>query len=116
VYNSIGTLAAEYGVGLASEVAGFEVDNLEALKSFIEKEEISCDLEVDSVFDAQFDNAYSAKLSGRLESLVANGSKGSDQVDFVPGGAAAAVRHCLLCHGYTTTLGSLRLPYKGSRY
>ena len=95
MYSSIGTWAAEHGADAAAEVAAFEVDNLEAVKSLVDKERINCDLVVNNVFDVQCDEAYCAKLKAGLELLDANGLGTSDKVDFIPGETTETVRHSL---------------------
>lgn len=95
VYNTISAWAAEYGVDAAAEVAAFEVDNLDAVQSFVEKEKINCDLQVDRVVDAQFDNAYCAKNKAGIDLLDANGAQTSSKVDFIPREQTDTVR--LVC-------------------
>lgn len=98
VYNTISAWAAEYGVDTAAEVAAFEVDNLNAVQSFVAKEKIDCDLQVDRVVDAQFDNAYCARNKAGIDLLDANGAQTSSKVDFIPREQTDIVRLLVIIH------------------
>ena len=91
MYSSIGDLAAEYGADAASEVAEFEVNNLAAVQSFIEKEGIECDLDVGHIFDVQLDDAHCAKVKAGYDLLVARGLKDVQDVEFHSQEAAETV-------------------------
>lgn len=55
--------------------------NLQAVQSFVDRENIKCDLEVAHAIDVQLDDAYCAKLQAGWESLVTGGSEASKQVE-----------------------------------
>ena len=91
MYSSIGDLATEYGADSAAEVAEFEVNNLAAVQSLIEKEGIECDLDVGDIFDVQFDDAHCAKIKAGYDLLVARGLKDVQDVEFHSQEAAETV-------------------------
>lgn len=69
----------------------FEMQNLQTVQSFVEKEEIECDLRVAHAIDVQLDDAHFAKLRGGLESLIIKGSEASKLVEMRAGEKAEAV-------------------------
>ncbi|KAJ5223842.1 hypothetical protein N7468_008384 [Penicillium chermesinum] len=75
IYNFIATLAKDYGVEAAAEVAEFEAKHVHALKEFIEKERIDCDYTVTKAVDAQLDESHFHKLKNGHQRLVAGGAK-----------------------------------------
>ncbi|OJJ82338.1 NAD(P)/FAD-dependent oxidoreductase [Aspergillus glaucus CBS 516.65] len=112
VYNGTSTLANDHGIEAAAEVAAFEMQNLQAVQSFVEKEKVECDLRVAHAIDVQLDDAHCAKLNAGLESLVANGLEASKLVEINTGEKAEAfsgVKGARGCFSY----GAGRLwPYK----
>lgn len=94
VYNGISTLASDHGVEAAAEVAAFEIQNLKAVQSFVEREKMDCDLKVANAIDVQLDDAHCAKLKTGWEFLVAYGSEASRLVEINMKEKAEAV--CLI--------------------
>lgn len=92
IYNAISTLANNYGIEAATEIAEFEVENLHAVQSFLDEEKIECDLEVNRAIDVQLDDAYCAKCQAGWQSLVAQGSKVSESVEVIMRESAEDVR------------------------
>lgn len=91
-YYQIGILAAEYGVEAAEEVAEFEMKHLLELQSFIEREKIECDLDVNRVLDVQFDDEHCAKTKAGYDLLRSQGATRVKEVEFSPPESAEAVR------------------------
>ena len=85
-------MAAEYGVKAAEEVAEFEMKHLLELQSFIEREKIECDLDVNRVFDVQFDDEHCAKTKAAYDLLMSRGATRVTDVEFSPSESAEAVR------------------------
>lgn len=73
IYNFIASLAADYGVDAAAEVAEFEAKHVHAFKDFVEKENIDCDYIVTQAIDVQFDREHCRKLKDGFQRLVADG-------------------------------------------
>ncbi|KAK1140436.1 sterol homeostasis protein [Aspergillus melleus] len=90
-YYQIGIMAAEYGVEAAEEVAEFEMKHLLELQSFIEREKIECDLDVNRVFDVQFDDEHCAKTKAAYDLLMSHGATRVTDVEFSPSESAEAV-------------------------
>jgi hypothetical protein len=91
VYSGISTLAAKYGVEAAAEVAALEAKHLSVIKSLIEREQISCDLEVSQAVDVQLDESHNAKLLAGYNALVAGGSEATKAAVYVSGSEAEVV-------------------------
>ncbi|KAJ5112709.1 hypothetical protein N7532_000754 [Penicillium argentinense] len=73
IYNFVSTLAAEYGVDAAAEVAAFEAKHVYAIKDFVEREQIDCDYAVTQAIDVNFSSDHYKKLKKGFEQLVASG-------------------------------------------
>jgi hypothetical protein len=91
VYSSIGTLAARYGVEAAAEVAALEAKHVSVIKSLIDREQISCDLEVSKAIDVQLDESHNAKLLAGYDALIAGGSEATKAAAYVSGSEAEMV-------------------------
>ncbi|CEL01295.1 hypothetical protein ASPCAL00883 [Aspergillus calidoustus] len=72
-YNRIATLAEEYGIEAATEVAEFEARHVNAIRDLVEKEGIDCDLGVTEAVDVQFSETHARKLKDGYDRLVAAG-------------------------------------------
>lgn len=96
IYNGISTLADEYGVEAAAEVAAFEMENLQSVQSFVDRENIECDFEVSHAIDVQLDDVHYAEHQAGLESLMTGGSEISKHVEMNTGHRAEAVSFCCL--------------------
>lgn len=67
------SLATDYGVDAAAEVAAFEAKHVYAIKEFVEKERIDCDYTVTQAIDVQLNSDHYKKLKEGFQQLVANG-------------------------------------------
>ncbi|KAL2836925.1 FAD dependent oxidoreductase-domain-containing protein [Aspergillus pseudoustus] len=72
-YNRIATLAEEYGIEAATEVANFEARHVDTIRDLVEKEGIECDLGVTDAVDVQFSESHARKLKDGYDRLVAAG-------------------------------------------
>ncbi|KAL3443965.1 FAD dependent oxidoreductase-domain-containing protein [Aspergillus insuetus] len=72
-YNRIATLAEEYGIEAATEVAEFEARHVDVIRDLVEKENIDCDLGVTEAIDVQFSKSHARKLKDGYDRLVAAG-------------------------------------------
>lgn len=94
IYNFIATLAADYGVDAAAEVAAFEAKHVHAMKDFIESEKIDCDYTVTKAVDVQLTESHFKKLKDGYNHLVSSGSQATAQAQIIEFKDAEAV--CLL--------------------
>ncbi|KAJ5113135.1 hypothetical protein N7456_001669 [Penicillium angulare] len=78
IYNFIATLAEDYGVDAAAEVAAFEAKHVHVMKDFVEAEKINCDYTVTKAVDVQLTESHFKKLKDGYHRLVAGGSKATD--------------------------------------
>ncbi|KAL2857630.1 FAD dependent oxidoreductase [Aspergillus pseudodeflectus] len=72
-YNRIATLAEEYGIEAATEVAEFEARHVDVIQNLVEKEAIDCDLGVTEAVDVQFSETHARKLKDGYDRLVTAG-------------------------------------------
>lgn len=82
-YNFISTLAAEYGVVAASEVAAFEGKHVHAMKDFVDIENIDCNYTVTKAIDVQLSPDHFAKLKDGYESLISKECDPTEQARLV---------------------------------
>lgn len=94
LYKSIATLAEDYGVKAAAEVAAFEVKHVQAIKEFVDKEGIDCDYTVTNAVDVQLDDSYFNQLQEGYKHLVAGGSKPTANARIIEAKDAQSVRAC----------------------
>lgn len=83
VYSWISTLAEDYGVDAAAEVAAFEAKHVQAVKEFVENENIDCDYTVTNAVDVQLDDEHYEKLKVGFEQLLADGCSPTKQARYV---------------------------------
>lgn len=83
VYSWISTLATDYGVDAAAEVAAFEAKHVQAVKDLVETENIDCDYTVTNAVDVQLDDEHYEKLKAGLDQLIADGCSPTKQARFV---------------------------------
>ncbi|KAJ6014145.1 hypothetical protein N7540_008736 [Penicillium herquei] len=105
IYNFIGTLAADYGVEAAAEVAAFEAKHVHTVKDFVEKEKIECDYKVTKAVDVQLDEAHFNKLKDGCHRLVAGGSQPTTKVEIIESKDAEAfsgVKDAVGCFSFET--------------
>ncbi|KAL3489694.1 FAD dependent oxidoreductase-domain-containing protein [Aspergillus germanicus] len=69
-YNRIATLAEEYGIEAATEVAEFEARHVDVIRDLVKKEDIDCDLGVTEAVDVQFSESHARKLKDGYDRLV----------------------------------------------
>ncbi|KAL3457336.1 FAD dependent oxidoreductase [Aspergillus heterothallicus] len=72
-YNRIATLAEEYGIDAATEVAEFEARHVDVIRGLVEREGIECDLGVTEAVDVQFSESHAARLKKGYDRLVQAG-------------------------------------------
>lgn len=97
IYNFIATLAADYGVDAAAEVAAFEAKHVHAMKDFIEAEKIDCDYAVTKAVDVQLTEAHFKRLKDGYNRLVAGGSQATAQAQIIESQDAETV-----CYFFTS--------------
>ncbi|KAJ5706151.1 hypothetical protein N7536_001840 [Penicillium majusculum] len=81
-YSFISQLAAEYGPGLAEEVAEFERSHVDAISSLVKSEEIDCDLIVTEAIDVQLNPKECRKAKSSFDHLPGIGVKSAERVSF----------------------------------
>lgn len=91
LYNWISTVAADYGVDAAAEVAAFEAKHVQAIKEFVERENIDCDYTVTKAVDVQLSLDHFKKLKAGCERLIASGCTPTKQARCVGPEEAEAV-------------------------
>ena len=91
LYNFMGTLAADYGVEAAAEVAAFEAKHVRVIEDFVKKEKIDCDYTVTKAVDVQLNEAHFNKLKGGYNRLMAGGSQATAGVQITEKNEAEAV-------------------------
>ncbi|KAJ5172866.1 hypothetical protein N7492_005459 [Penicillium capsulatum] len=91
LFNHIATVAAEYGVDAAAEIAAFEADHVQAIKDLVEQENIDCDYIVTKAMDVQLNEGHFQKLKDGHERLVAGGCSPSTRVQTITPGEAETV-------------------------
>ncbi|KAL4780066.1 FAD dependent oxidoreductase-domain-containing protein [Aspergillus varians] len=112
VYNFVGTVAEQYGIEAAAELAAFETAHIPAIESLVEREDISCDLQVSQAHDVQLDEKHTTKLRAGYEALLAKGSESTKTAVFTTGEEAeevSGVKGARSCFSYRA--GRL-WPYK----
>lgn len=112
VYYQISSLADEYGIEAAEEVAAFELAHFSAVRSCVEEEKIDCDLDFDNVIDVQFDDRHCAKIKAGYESLLSQGAVTPKQAGFYPKEAAEAVSGVKNARGCFRSRTGRFWPYK----
>lgn len=90
-YNTIATLAEEYGYEAAGEVAAFEASHVDALKELIEQEGIDCDFVVTRALDVQFSDEHCQRLKAGYDKLLDAGVAAAKNTFYVPQKAAEGV-------------------------
>lgn len=75
LHDSIHSFAQKYGIEPAAEIASFEVAHVEAVKRFIEEEQLSCDFELSEALDVQLNNSDAKRLQENVKGLIQAGSK-----------------------------------------
>ncbi|KAL5335906.1 FAD dependent oxidoreductase-domain-containing protein [Aspergillus crustosus] len=111
-YNRVSTLAAEYGIDAAKEVAEFEARHVDAIQEVVEKENIDCDLSVTEAVDVQFSELHARNLKDKYDRLVASGCEPTRKTKYTgPEDAEAfsGVKGAVAC--FTYPAGHL-WPYK----
>lgn len=83
VYSWISTLAEDYGVDAAAEVADFETKHVQAVKELVDTENIDCDYTVTNAVDVQLDAEHYEKLKAGFEKLLADGCSPTKQARYV---------------------------------
>lgn len=91
LYNFMGTLAADYGVEAAAEVATFEAKHVRVIEDFVKKEKIDCDYTVTKAVDVQLNEAHFNKLKEGYGRLMAGGSQATAGVQITEKKEAEAV-------------------------
>ncbi|KAL4971979.1 FAD dependent oxidoreductase-domain-containing protein [Aspergillus desertorum] len=81
-FNRIATLASQYGLAAASEVAEFETRHVDAVASLVRRENIDCDLVVTNAVDVMFDEAHAAVLKRGYDELVEGGVEPTRQTRY----------------------------------
>ncbi|KAJ5925041.1 hypothetical protein N7454_007680 [Penicillium verhagenii] len=103
IYNFVASLATEYGVEAAAEVAAFEAKHVYAVQDFVEKEKIDCDYTVTKATDVQLDEAHFQKLKDGYNRLIAGGSKptaGAQIIESEEAEAFSGVKGAVGCFTY----------------
>ncbi|KAF7557930.1 hypothetical protein G7Z17_g325 [Cylindrodendrum hubeiense] len=110
--NRPSSLAVTYGVGIASECAAFEAQNLSAVKKTIEDESIDCEFVLTRAVDALMSDAICNKMKSGFDMLRKLGVSGIEDVHFAKGVDAerlSGVKGAKGCLSYSA--GHL-FPYK----
>lgn len=69
-YFKASEVADEYGIKAGIEVANFEMANMAAVKDFVEREKIDCDMIVTRAIDVQLTQSMSRKVKDRLHKFA----------------------------------------------
>lgn len=91
IYNFVSSLATDYGVDAAAEVAAFEAKHVYAIRDFVEKENIDCDYTVTQAVDVQLDPNHYKKLKQGFQWLVESGCAPTKTGQYVDAENAQAV-------------------------
>jgi hypothetical protein len=94
-YNRIATLAEEYGIEAATEVAEFEARHVDVIRDLVQKEGIDCDLGVTEAVDVQFSESHARKFKDGYDRLVKAGCGPTVRTRFTGPGEAEEVRSLL---------------------
>lgn len=94
LYSFISTIAAEYGVEAAAEIAAFEAKHVHAINDFVDKEKIDCNYTVTKAIDVQLNADHFQKLKTGYEGLITNGCDPTKQALFVNAEEAESVSIC----------------------
>ncbi|KAL4758879.1 FAD dependent oxidoreductase-domain-containing protein [Aspergillus foveolatus] len=81
-FNRISTLASQYGLSAASEVAEFEARHVDAVECLVKKENIDCDLVVTEAIDVMLDEDHAGVLRRGYDKLVAGGVEPAKQTRY----------------------------------
>ncbi|KAL3429656.1 FAD dependent oxidoreductase-domain-containing protein [Aspergillus tetrazonus] len=111
-FNRISTLASQYGLSAASEVAEFEARHVDAIESLVKKDNIDCDLVVTEAIDVLLDEDHAGVLRRGYDKLVVGGVEPTKQTRyFGPQGAedVSGIKGARAC--FTYRAGHL-WPYK----
>ncbi|KAL2834913.1 FAD dependent oxidoreductase-domain-containing protein [Aspergillus cavernicola] len=111
-YNRIATLATEYGIQAATEVAEFEARHVTSIQELVNKEKIDCDLTVTEAIDVQLSAPHAQALKTGYDRLVAAGCEPTQKTRYVGLGEAemvSGVKGAKAC--FTYAAGHL-WPYK----
>ncbi|RDW68989.1 uncharacterized protein DSM5745_08749 [Aspergillus mulundensis] len=95
-FNRIASLATQYGLAAASEVAEFEARQVDAVADLVRKEKIDCDLVVTQAVDVMLDDEYAANLKRGYDRLVEGGVEPTRQTRYFGPGEAETVRLVIL--------------------
>ncbi|KAL4875733.1 FAD dependent oxidoreductase [Aspergillus karnatakaensis] len=111
-YNRVATLAEEYGIDAATEVAEFEAKHVDAIRNIVEKEKIDCDLSVTEAVDVQTDDLHARSLKEKYDRMVASGCEPTKRTRYIGAEEAetfSGVKGAKAC--FTYAAGHL-WPYK----
>ncbi|KAL4804744.1 FAD dependent oxidoreductase-domain-containing protein [Aspergillus unguis] len=111
-FNRIASLAAEYGIDAAKEVAEFEARHVDAVQKLVEMEKIDCDLTVTEAMDICRDDTHAAAFKKGYDALVEAGCEPTRQMGYIGADKAeeiSGIKGAKACFTYKT--GHL-WPYK----
>ncbi|KAL4985439.1 FAD dependent oxidoreductase-domain-containing protein [Aspergillus falconensis] len=111
-FNRIATLASQYGLSAAAEVAEFEARHVDAVASLVKRENIDCDLVVTKAIDVMLDEDYAAALKRGHDKLVEGGVEPAKQTRYFgpqEAGKVSGIKGARACFAYKA--GHL-WPYK----
>jgi hypothetical protein len=93
VYNLCTRISDKYGIDAASEIAEFELANVDAVKEYITNSGADCDFVMTRAVDVQFSSEHNESLRKRYNGFVEAGVTATQTAFYLDGEQAELVCH-----------------------
>ncbi|KAI1052406.1 hypothetical protein LB507_007512 [Fusarium sp. FIESC RH6] len=91
VYTLCARMASQHGVAAAAEIADFELANVEAVKNYIQGQNIDCDFMMTQAVDVQLSEDHNRALKSGYDQMVNTGVDATKKAFYVDGKYAEMV-------------------------
>jgi hypothetical protein len=92
VYNLCGSMAKKHGIEAAAEIAEFELANMEAVKNYVQENNVDCDLILTQAVDVQLSQDHDTILKTGYDKLRNAGVSATRKAFYIDGKYAEQVR------------------------
>jgi hypothetical protein len=91
VYNLCGSMAKKHGIEAAAEIAEFELANMEAVKNYVQENNVDCDLILTQAVDVQLSKEHDSALKAGFDKLKDAGVSATNKAFYIDGKYAEQV-------------------------